>query len=360
MFVVQFNSFATASGQSYFSSLKTNWRTILDSWRKTKRGKISNALPKNVFAPLLTKTLELGEKTAAQNFISGFKQSGICPLDLNVPLKNLPGYGKPIEEIRESIGESFKNYIDDIRSADLGIVTRRKFQIPVTAGKSVSAEEVAHYIEQRENKTKKTKTGPKRGRPVGSKNKEIGPSSKKKKVGNQEIASKAFSKPVIEENIVEEIVFEEPVFDETVIEETVIEEAGIVVEEIVFEEPVFDETVLEETVVEENGIIIEDYEVHDNILCLQQSVNKRERTFCIVNYEGSLFPGRITKATHPKYTVSLMQKTMEGLLFNIIIVNTNSKIKIKTYLNKFERFSLDTFYFRSKIFSATSQTCEFL
>lgn len=103
-----------------FSSLKTNWRSVLNDWRNTRRGKIATILPKNVFALLLNRTLDLGKDTAGLNIIAGFKATRLYPCDVNVPLKKLPDYGKPIEEIRENIGESFKIYIDEIRSSDLG------------------------------------------------------------------------------------------------------------------------------------------------------------------------------------------------------------------------------------------------
>lgn len=90
---------------SYFSSLKTNWRKVLADWRKTRRGKVTNALPKEVFAKLLTKTLEVGADTAARNAIAGFKACGIYPFDPSVVLDKLKDYSKPMEEVREEIGE---------------------------------------------------------------------------------------------------------------------------------------------------------------------------------------------------------------------------------------------------------------
>lgn len=56
---------------SYFSSLKSNWLSVLNDWRNTRRGKIATVLPKNVFGLLLNRTLDLGKD-------SGFKHnSGI-------------------------------------------------------------------------------------------------------------------------------------------------------------------------------------------------------------------------------------------------------------------------------------------
>ncbi|XP_045458531.1 uncharacterized protein LOC123668883 [Melitaea cinxia] len=172
---------------SYFSALKSDWRSILRDWRNTKRGKIVNVLPKPIFAKLLSKTVEKGQQTAGQNVIAGFKACGIYPLDRSMVLERLKEYSKPevCDEVRESIGESFKNYIAEIRDKDLQMQQTRKFQIPVVAGKSVSVEEVEKYYEEREKKksekgqkkqkekiqNKSTAPVKKRGRPLGSKSK---------------------------------------------------------------------------------------------------------------------------------------------------------------------------------------------
>ncbi|CAG4941286.1 unnamed protein product [Parnassius apollo] len=132
---------------AYFSSLKTNWRSVLNNWRNTRRGKIATALPKNVFASLL----------AGKNIIAGSKETGLFPCDVNVPLEKLPDYEKPIEEIRERIEESFKRYIDDIRNIDLGMKQIKKLQISVVAGKSVSVAEMQKFIDQREESKNKPK-----------------------------------------------------------------------------------------------------------------------------------------------------------------------------------------------------------
>ncbi|CAB3232315.1 unnamed protein product [Arctia plantaginis] len=86
----------------------------------------------------------------------------------------------------------FLPYLDkddeEVRQSDLNVVGKaRKFQLPVTAGKSVSAEEVEEYQKNREkeNKGKPVTEGKKRGRPKGSTNK--GKVNKKLKYQNKKL-----------------------------------------------------------------------------------------------------------------------------------------------------------------------------
>lgn len=120
------------------------------NWRKTRRGKVANALPKEVFSKLLTETLKAGDDTAANNAIAGFKACGIYPFNPAVVLEKLRDYSKPIEEVRQAVGESFKQYINEIREADLQPKLNKKNQLPVVAGKSVSVEAVEKYYQERE------------------------------------------------------------------------------------------------------------------------------------------------------------------------------------------------------------------
>lgn len=134
----------------YFSSLKTYWRQVLMKWRETKGGKKTVALPKSVFCQLLKASLDRGKETAAQNLKKGFEATGIYPLNRQKVLQNLPLYARTLTEINESIGEQFKVYLENVRKNDLENVQRaRKFCLPVTAGKSVSVEEVNQYYQNK-------------------------------------------------------------------------------------------------------------------------------------------------------------------------------------------------------------------
>ncbi|CAK1578267.1 unnamed protein product [Parnassius mnemosyne] len=136
---------------------------------------------------------------------------GLQPFSPSTVLNKLPRYTSQAD-VCDSIGTSFINYIEEIRQGDLHVKKGRKFQLPVTAGKSVSAEEVKKYYEERDNTNKsiglkgaesdaQTK---KKGRPLGSKNK------KKKKINNdtEEEKNKDFDRDQIKNGEAEDTITE--------------------------------------------------------------------------------------------------------------------------------------------------------
>lgn len=132
----------------YFSSLKANWRGVLLNWRETTRGRKTVALPKNAFTALIKKSLDLGSLQCKANLQAGFKATGIHPFNRQEVFLRLPEYAKTktdVQTAKESLGESFKSYLVELRENDLGTKSLRKFQMPIIAGKSVSVEEVEQF-----------------------------------------------------------------------------------------------------------------------------------------------------------------------------------------------------------------------
>ena len=68
-----------------FGPVKRSWRRILDKWRKDIRRK--GTIPKTHFPGLFK---ELCETFSSHNLKSGFRVTGIFPLDRNQVLKRLP------------------------------------------------------------------------------------------------------------------------------------------------------------------------------------------------------------------------------------------------------------------------------
>lgn len=164
----------------YFSSLKSAWRTVLNKWRQTERGRKAGALPKNVFCQLVNSALQLNESTAGINMIAGFRKCGIFPCSRIEVLQVLPSYATG--HIQATVGDTFREYLQEIRAADLNIKTTKKFQLPVKAGKSISAEEVENFYKNRQKEQEKKKENPvKKGRPKGSKNKKTTKKSEEEK-----------------------------------------------------------------------------------------------------------------------------------------------------------------------------------
>ncbi|CAB3250496.1 unnamed protein product [Arctia plantaginis] len=335
----------------YFSPLKTAWRKVLDSYRNTSRGKKVLALPKSLFAQLIKITLENIKVTSAENMKAGFRSCGLYPFSPQTVLSKLPTYTSQTE-VRESVAESFVNFIEEVRQSDLNVVGKaRKFQLPVTAGKSVSAEEVEEYQKNREkeNKGKPVTEGKKRGRPKGSTNK--GKVNKKAKVSEQEASNSAQNVDSANNGIESElqkterrdqvVCAEIHQYESRIKESKNQEDISInldtekshdinklhapVITETVEEYPLTEDHFLElgdEITIEPHSSpdVVEDFIVHldDTLIkAANQTSNQNdnqplEGSYCVFNVEGSLFPGRITKITDCQITLSLPQKKISG------------------------------------------------
>lgn len=280
----------------YFSALKSSWRSVLLNWRQTTRGKKAVALPKNCFATLVKRTLELNAHHSSSNIIAGFRAAGIYPLNRQEALNRLAEYAKTpinVTDVKEALGESFKSYLSEIRTADLGIQNQRKFQMPVSAGKSVSVEEVeAYYRNKNEANVTKPKVSTKRGRPQGSKN--------KKKLKTQHNENKKDEVDITlapsTSNLLDEMPPESEEIETDMAEEEVIEE------------------MIEEFVVID-GVLQHEQE-EESMLLSKPSTSKYVEfspgTTVIFKTEGSLFPGKVISSTFPYYTLVVMSKSIQG------------------------------------------------
>ncbi|KAJ8027225.1 hypothetical protein HOLleu_32307 [Holothuria leucospilota] len=76
--------------------MKVMWRSVLNTWRiKTRR---QGSIPKEVFPPLLRDLWQQMEINSPSNLCSGFWETGLCPLDPQQVLKNLPGSTTKLRE----------------------------------------------------------------------------------------------------------------------------------------------------------------------------------------------------------------------------------------------------------------------
>nr|CAI5834505.1 unnamed protein product [Callosobruchus analis] len=193
---------------AYFSPLKAAWRTVLTQWRTTSQGKTAVILPKNKFAQLVKKSLDVIEPNSKQNMAAGFRCRGIFPTDRQIVFQKLSSYGKDAVKVQSAIRESFKSFLANLRDSDLGKKTRIKFQVAVTAGKSVSLEELEAFYEEREKKL--STTAGKRGRPQGSKNSKVRKTNREIiKNDSGEVTLNVKGKRRLEENTLTENTFKE-------------------------------------------------------------------------------------------------------------------------------------------------------
>lgn len=161
---------------AFFRPLKIRWRQILDEWKETPEGQRSPTIPKNMFPALLKKLWEKIMDSSADNLKAGFKKTGIFPTDAMPVLQRLPGFKDPDAPQQDSslISESFVEYLENKRKEVVGIGGNkgRKKKLNVTAGKSISAEEVdkAQLITSKESKEKPSSVNDKDHSQPSSKN----------------------------------------------------------------------------------------------------------------------------------------------------------------------------------------------
>lgn len=150
---------------AYFRPMKVAWRKILTDWKMKGKGKKAAALPKDEFPRLLNLLMtNLGEN-GKDNLISGFRKTGIYPLDKQQVLARLPseiiqkdaGAGIPVHEV---VSESFIEHLAAARGNDdgTGNSRRKRQKVSVTPGKSVCVDDVQRELQNKAAKSKKTAT----------------------------------------------------------------------------------------------------------------------------------------------------------------------------------------------------------
>ena len=122
-----------------FAPLKKQWRAILSDY-KLATG--STGLPKEMFPKLLKKLMLKFAETGEQNLQSGFRATGIYPLDRNQILKKLPGTDdtKSNESFGNSLNDTVIQFLRGIRNKKAAR-TQRKKKINIAPGKSIGLED---------------------------------------------------------------------------------------------------------------------------------------------------------------------------------------------------------------------------
>ncbi|XP_046689276.1 MFS-type transporter clz9-like [Homalodisca vitripennis] len=130
---------------AFFRPLKIKWRQTFNDWKLKNRG----CVPKDRFPRLLRQCLEaLSEENVKNNLVSGFKATGIVPLDRQQVLKRLPKVTKNDDtnsekDLNSSNAESdwvetFKSYLGDSRKKETQPTRKmKKKKLNVPAGRGV-------------------------------------------------------------------------------------------------------------------------------------------------------------------------------------------------------------------------------
>jgi len=123
--------------------MKITWRKILVTW-KEGAGKCCTTLAKDSFPVLLKQLDDKMKENGAENLKSGFRKTGIVPLDRTQVLNRLPNNTTTYSPHRanHNVSQSFVEFLNNIRSNDTPTIRRVRRKLVVPAGKSVTSDEI--------------------------------------------------------------------------------------------------------------------------------------------------------------------------------------------------------------------------
>ncbi|XP_075990155.1 uncharacterized protein LOC142985794 [Anticarsia gemmatalis] len=131
---------------AFFRPMKIAWRKIIFQWKKTD-GRNQSSIPKGCFPRLLGKLMDDLKENGPANVISGFRKTGINPLDPSIVLKKLPDWQDP-SKTAEAVDTTVLNFLKEMRYGTINIVEpKRKKKLQIQAGKSVLCSSDEEYIE---------------------------------------------------------------------------------------------------------------------------------------------------------------------------------------------------------------------
>lgn len=119
---------------AFFRPLKAAWRRQLLKWKLANKG----CIPKSQFPSLLRETLDTITENQENIIKSGFRATGIYPLDRNQVLKRLPdGVNDNLNET--ALSEALKDQLKTMRYGKEVPKEKKKKRLTVVPGKSISA-----------------------------------------------------------------------------------------------------------------------------------------------------------------------------------------------------------------------------
>lgn len=256
-----------------FRPLKSHWREILSSWKMTASGSRCSSIPKDEFPGLLKKLMAAMEPNIEKNLKSGFRKTGIFPLNKQQVLSRLPkaSLDNNLGDMADLIGESFLEELNKRRQDETKPrEKKRRKKLNVPAGRSIGTSDV---LNAENNKTEEDLTTC---------------TNKQGKARKQQKRKKSQSD------------------DETDVSDT-------------FSLQDSDETDLD--------FLREQLSDPDEDDCFEGTSNVNQETFAaeecnntnfsvgnyvVVNFEGNLFPGKVIEKKVGGYTVSVMERSKKS------------------------------------------------
>lgn len=131
---------------AFFRPMKDKWREILHEWKDTTLGSRCGKIPKDKFPSLLKKLMDIMNNRAVDILPAGFRKCGISPLNRAEVLSRMP------EEIMDNQGTAIKealsdSFLEQIQKKRDNLTALRQCQrrkkVNVPPGQSISAADVA-------------------------------------------------------------------------------------------------------------------------------------------------------------------------------------------------------------------------
>lgn len=132
-----------------FAPFKRKWREILEKWRKESR--YSGTLPKEHFPALLSLLWNRVSETVETNLKSGFRTTGLYPMNFDEVLRKIPGVlPENLEETERVLDSSLVEFFKEMRGTSEDQKKRKRGK-KFEAGKQMTIEDQAIPSVQIEN-----------------------------------------------------------------------------------------------------------------------------------------------------------------------------------------------------------------
>ena len=120
----------------FFRPMKGAWRKILDDYKMRSR-RASTTLQKQEFPVLLTNLLTALNSRGAENLVSGFRKTGIYPLNPSEVINRLPNAK---DSKYKNISDSFLDFLKNERMAGKGTKkSTKERKLDVMPGRSIGS-----------------------------------------------------------------------------------------------------------------------------------------------------------------------------------------------------------------------------
>ena len=133
---------------AFFRPLKIQWRKLLEAWKACNRSK---SVTKNAFPRLLTELFEKlypSAQETSQNMVSGFRATGLFPINPKIVINKLPRSPSGMTEVALCTGTSLVSdavvdLLRTMRGTDEPPKKKRRTRVNVIPGKSISSEDLS-------------------------------------------------------------------------------------------------------------------------------------------------------------------------------------------------------------------------